>query len=101
MLKMHAGGQAVRKISGFLKITSVSWGRVVTQTEQFFDGHQSDRGKSYTSKEQIALSGFFPDFFPHLRIGKSAKNVMRAGDANRTIFRWPPNLKITTLIKSI
>ena len=42
--------------------------------------------KSYMSKEQIA----FPDFFPHLRIGKSAKNMMQAGDANRTIFLWSP-----------
>jgi len=33
----------------------------------------------------------FPGFFSHLRTRKSVKNMMRAGDVNRTIFRWMPN----------
>ena len=52
-----------------------------------FSPRRRAKEKSYTFKEHI-----FPDFFPHLRMGKSAENMMRAGDANRAIFRWPPIL---------
>ena len=36
----------------------------------------------------------FPDIFPHLPIGKSIENMMRA--VVRTIFRWPPQLSTSS-----
>ena len=51
--------------------------------------------KSNTFEELSGFLWIFPRLFPYFHTGKSMKNMMWAGDANRTIFRWSPEPSIS------
>ena len=68
---MHYCTLGAKKVPGFF-IVSVSLGRMVTRTEQFFDGSQSDLEKKAICQKNKLL---FPDFFPHFHTKESVVEI--------------------------